>query len=96
MQDAPLARDYMNVRDSLSPEQREGIKNKFHEKIKPKGHGCKTCHIEKSLLDLKRLGFAANRIENLRKLSVIGMLAKYEEFYMPELFSDPMYQDEKK
>ena len=89
MQDAPLAKDYMKVRDTLSPEQREGIKNKFHEEIKPQGYGCKSCHIEKSLLDLKRLGFAANRIENLKKLSVIGMLAKYENFYMPELFSEP-------
>jgi len=96
VQDAPLAKDYMKVRDSLSPEQREGIKNKFHEKIKPQGHGCRTCHIKKSLLDLKSLGFAANRIENLKNLSVIGMLAKYEKFYMPELFSEPGNQDDKK
>jgi hypothetical protein len=94
-QDAPLAKDYMKIRDSLSPEQREGIKNKFHEKIKPQGHGCKTCHIDKSLLDLERLGFAANRIENLKKLNVIGMLEKYENFYMPELFSEPGYQEDK-
>ena len=89
VQDAPLAKDYMEVRDSLSPDQREGIKNQFHENIKPVGYGCRTCHIEKSLLDLKRLGFAANRIENLKKLNVIGMLVKYEKFYMPELFSEP-------
>jgi hypothetical protein len=96
VQDSPLAKDYMTVRDSLSPEQREGIKNKFHGKIKPEGHDCKTCHIKKSLLDLKRLGFAANRIENLKKLNVIGMLSKYEKFYMPELFSEPGYQEDKK
>jgi hypothetical protein len=96
VQDAPLARDYMKVRNSLSPEQREGVKNKFHEKIKPQGHVCKTCHIEKSLLDLKGLGFAANRIENLKKLDVVGMLSKYDKFYMPELFSEPGYQDDKK
>ena len=30
MQDAPLAEDYMRVRDQLSPEQRDGVKNKFH------------------------------------------------------------------
>jgi hypothetical protein len=95
VQDAPLAKDYMKVRDTLSPEQREGIKNKFHEDIKPQGYGCKTCHIEKSLLDLKSLGFSANRIENLKKLSVIGMLAKYEEFYMPELFGEPGSQEDK-
>jgi hypothetical protein len=94
-QDAPLARDYMKIRDTLSPEQREGIKNIFHEKIKPQGYGCKSCHIEKSLLNLKRLGFAASRIENLKKLSVVGMLAKYDEFYLPELFGEPENQADK-
>jgi len=93
VQDAPLAKDYMNVRDKLSPEQREGIKNKFHENIKPKGHDCKTCHTEKSILDFKQLGFAENRAANLRMLNIIGMLAKYEEFYLPELFSEPAPQE---
>jgi len=96
VQDAPLAKDYMKVRDSLSPEQREGIKNKFHKDIKPQGHACKTCHAEESLLNFKRLGFSANRIENLKKLSVIGMLSNYDEFYMPELFSEPGPQEDKK
>jgi hypothetical protein len=96
VQDAPLARDYMRVRDTLSPEQREGIKNIFHEKIKPQGYGCKTCHAEKSLLNFERLGFSANRIENLKKLSVIGLLSNYDEFYLPEFFSEPGYQYDKK
>jgi hypothetical protein len=94
-QDAPLARDYMKVRDTLSPEQREGIKNQFHEEIKPQGYGCRTCHTENSLLDFKRLGFAANRIENLKKLSVIGLLSNYNEFYLPEFFSEPQNQEDK-
>lgn len=85
-QDAPLARDYMNVRDQLSPEQREGVKNKFHENIKPKGFNCKVCHNGQSILDFKQLGFSDTRIDNLLKLDVVGMLDKYDQFYLPELF----------
>jgi hypothetical protein len=92
VQDAPLAQDYVKVRDKLSPEQREGIKNKFHENIKPIGHGCRECHIEKSIFDFKRLGFAENRTANLKKLNVVGMLEKYERFYLPELFPETASQ----
>jgi hypothetical protein len=86
-QDAPLAKDYMKVREKLSPEQREGIKNKFHENIKPKGNDCKQCHVGKPLLDFRQLGFSDTRIDNLLKLDVVGMLEKYDKFYLPELFS---------
>ena len=88
-QDAPMARDYMKVREKLSPEQREAVKNKFHENIKPKGYDCKMCHSENSILDFKQLGFADNRALNLKELSVVGMLSEYKEFYIPELFSEP-------
>ena len=87
VQDAPLAIDYMKVRDKLSPEQREGVKNKFHENIKPKGYDCKVCHTEQSLLNFKQLGFADTRIDNLVKLDLVGMLANYDQFYLPEFFS---------
>jgi hypothetical protein len=95
VQEAPLAIDFMKVRDKLSPEQREGIKNKFHENIKPVGHGCRTCHIEDSLLDFKKLGFAENRTANLKNLNVVGMIEKYESFYLPELFPETASQGPK-
>lgn len=85
VQDAPIARDFVKVRDRLSPEQREGIKNVFHENIKPKGHECNACHAENSILDFKQLGFVENRTENLKKLVVVEMIRKYESWYLPEL-----------
>jgi hypothetical protein len=95
-QDAPMARDYIKVRDKLSPEERAVIKNKFHENIKPKGHDCKDCHSENSILDFKQLGFADNRASNLKRLSVVGMLAEYQEFYIPEFFSEPSTESSEK
>ena len=88
-QDAPLAKDFAKVRDKLTPEQREGVKNQFHVNIKPKGHECKTCHSKQSILKFETLGFSENRIVDLKQLNVKGMLTKYGEFYLPDLFTEP-------
>lgn len=87
-QNTPMARDFMKVRDKLTPEQREGAKNLFHENIKPKGHECRQCHAEKSIFDYYSLGFDQKRTLNLTRLEVAGMISRYEEFYMPELFGE--------
>jgi hypothetical protein len=87
IQDAPLAIDYMKVRDQLTPEQRDGVKNKFHVNIKPKGHECKDCHAEAGILDLKKLGFADNRIVDLQQLYIKGAITKNEEVYLPNLLN---------
>ena len=88
IQDAPLAQDYVKVRDQLTPEQRDNVKKKFHVNIKPKGHECKVCHSKKGILDFKKLGFASNRTIDLEQLNIKGMVTKYEQFYIPNLFSD--------
>jgi len=88
IQDAPLAQDYMKVRDKLTPEQRDNVKKKFHVNIKPKGHECNKCHAKKGLLKFKELGFSANRTIDLEQLNIKGMVTKYEKFYIPNLFSD--------
>ena len=85
IQDAPLAKDFVKVRDQLTPEQRDGVKNRFHVNIKPKGHECKDCHAQDSLLDLKKLGFADDRIADLQQLSIKGAITRNEEVYLPNL-----------
>ncbi len=87
-QDAPMARDYMKVRDQLRPEQREGLKNKFHGDIKTSNFTCEQCHSEKGILDFNQLGFSNIRIANLLSLEVVGILDKYDQFYMPKLFEN--------
>jgi hypothetical protein len=93
IQDAPLAKDYMKVRDQLTPEQRDGVKKKFHLNITPKGHDCNTCHSKDSILDYEKLGFADNRILDLQQLNIKGMMTKYEEFYLPNLFKEAKSED---
>lgn len=86
MQDSALAKDYMKVRDQLTPEQRDNVKKKFHVNIKPKGHECKDCHSRKGLLHFREMGFSANRTVDLEQLNITGMITKYEKFYIPNLF----------
>ncbi len=88
-QDAPEAKDFMKVRERLSPEMREAVKNEFHATVKPKGYDCKTCHTKDSILDFTKLGFSDTRALNLKTLSVADMLSNYEEFYIPDFFSGP-------
>ena len=87
-QDAPMAIDFMKVRDKLTPEQRDGVKNKFHEDIKPKGHECKTCHNKDSIFNLKELGFSERRISDLTTMEIVGIITKYEDFYLPDFLKD--------
>ncbi|UCD78145.1 MAG: hypothetical protein JSW26_22465 [Desulfobacterales bacterium] len=96
LQGAPLARDFVKRRDNLNPEQREAIKNIFHENIKPNGHSCQKCHVEQSVLDFRQLGFSETRKENLKYLNVVGMIEKYEKFYLPELFPETATEGSKK
>lgn len=86
VQDAPLALDYVKVRDKLTPEQRDNVKKKFHVNTKPKGHECKDCHAKKGILKFRELGFASNRTVDLQQLNITGMVTKYEKFYIPNLF----------
>ncbi len=88
MQDAPLAKDYVNVRDRLTPEQRAGVKKKFHVDIKPKGNECNACHSQQSILNFKKLGFDEKRIVDLEQLNISGMITKYEQFFLPDLFKE--------
>jgi hypothetical protein len=86
LQDAPLAREYVNVRDRLTPEQRDVYKMKFHGNIQPKGYECANCHSPKGVLDFKALGFSEKRTADLQYLNIKGMITKYEVFHLPELF----------
>lgn len=91
VQDAPMARDFMRVRDRLTPDQIGAITNKFHESIKAKGLECHICHSENSILDFKQLGFVENRANNLEHLFVVGMIEKYQSWYLPELVTEGLH-----
>jgi hypothetical protein len=88
LKDAPMAHDYLRVRDRLTPDQREGQKNRFHADIRPKGPDCKGCHAKNGILNFKRLGFAEDRISRLEQLNIAEPPIGHTEFYLPDLLKE--------
>ena len=85
-QDAPTARDYMKTRDQLTPEQRKEATKRFHVDTLEKGPECQACHSTRGMLDFKTLGFSPKRAIDIEELNIKGIITKYDEFYLPDLF----------
>jgi predicted secreted protein len=84
------ARDFLLHKDKLSDEDKQAIKKSFHTLVMPKGRFCTRCHTaeEKSYIPFRQLGFSEQRIENVTNLNIVGIVEKYREFYMPNLFNE--------
>lgn len=86
------AREYMAIRDSLSDHDREAIKKRFHTMVSPKGRFCSRCHApeEESYIPFRKLGFSAQRTSDVTNVNLIGIVEKYRDFYLPNLFSSDL------
>jgi len=101
-----VVREFIQIKDTLSDEDRESVKNSFHEKVMPKGRFCSRCHTreEESYIPFRSLGFSDRRIQDVTNLNIVGIVEKYRDFYMPNLFNtksslpgmDKMLGDDKK
>ena len=80
-----LAKDYLAVKDHLTPGEREMAKKKFHGDIDGKGWACKDCHQKDGVLPFAELGFAPQRVQGLENLEIVGLFEKYEVFHLPNL-----------
>ena len=89
-EDNPDAKEFLKIKDELSDEDKAAIKKSFHTLVMPKGRFCTRCHTQKdkSYLPFKSLGFSERRIENVTNLNIVGIVEKYREFYMPNLFNE--------
>ena len=85
-QEAQAARDFVKIRNKLTPDEQKEQTRKFHVDIRPKGPECQTCHATRGILDFKALGFSQKRAVDIENLSIKGMITKYDEFYLPDLF----------
>ncbi len=84
------AREFLEHKDNLSDRDKQAIKKSFHTLVMPKGRFCTRCHTdeEKSYIPFRSLGFSDQRIENVTNLNIVGIVEKYREFYMPNLFNE--------
>lgn len=104
-EDMEEVQEFRAMRDQLSDRDRESIKKRFHKPVRGKGRHCGKCHTQekKSYIPFRQLGFSDERIGDLTNLNIIGLIEKYDEFYMPDLLSSDRptpsfetYTDEKK
>lgn len=87
-EDRPEVQEFIEYRDQLSEQDSEAVKKAFHKLVRPKGHLCTDCHIQeqKSYLPFRQLGFSELRIGAVTNLNIVGIVQKYKEFYMPNMF----------
>ena len=84
--DAEEAQAYLNQRQAFSPTQQAAFKTRLHTSISTKGRECGECHSVDSVLNFRVLGFDQERIKDLTGLNIAGMVAKYQKFYIPDIF----------
>lgn len=88
-EDKKEVQEFLAVRDKLNNQDREAIKKRFHMLVRSKGRKCSRCHTDeaRSYLPFRQLGFSDKRIADITHLPFIGLLEKYNEFYMPDLLN---------
>ena len=84
----PDAKQFLEMKNSLSDVDRYAIKKRFHKDVMHKGRFCTRCHTEadKSYIPFKALGFSESRIKDITNLNIVGIVEKYRKFYVPRLF----------
>lgn len=89
MQQKEEAKEYVRMRDQLTEEQRKDETKKFHTDLAEKAPECHACHGEHGRLNFKQLGFSEKRTLDLENMNIKGIITKYDEFYLPDLFRQP-------
>ena len=92
MGDVSAAKDFLKIRDQLTPEQQREATRKFHADLLDKAPDCQDCHATNGLLDFKALGFSPQRTLDIEELNIKGIITKYDEFYLPDLFKQGVQQ----
>lgn len=86
-QNTPWAQKNLVNRDHVfTPEEQAKLKTSIHASIETKGRECGECHTVNSIMNFRQLGFDAERERDLTGLNIVGMVEKYQKFYIPDIF----------
>ncbi len=88
IEDKPEVQEFLKIKDKLSDSDKEAIKKRIHKVVRRKGRFCDRCHApeDKSFLPFRELGFSEQRIFDVTNLNILGVVKKYKQFYLPNLF----------
>lgn len=79
---------YLSEFENLNSEQKSRMKQLIHQKVDKTFVECDECHREKNAyIPFAELGYPPRRVEELTNTSVVGMIEKYKEFYIPKLLA---------
>ena len=97
-EDLDEVQQFLKIRETLSDQDRDALKKRFHIMVKPEGQLCSRCHAseKKSFLPYSKLGFSEQRIEDITNLNLVGIVDKYRDFYLPKLFESKSSSPEPK
>ncbi len=86
--DLEFVERYLKDDNILSEQQKSQMKRIIHKEINKKSIECNSCHQEKnSYIPFAELGYPPRRTGELTNTSVVGMIDKYKEFYIPNFLS---------
>lgn len=79
---------YISLQERLDQEQKSQMKQVIHRKVSKEPLICKGCHNEKEqYIPFAELGYPPTRAQELTNTAVVGMVLKYNDFYIPNLLS---------
>ncbi len=86
-QNTPWAQRNLVNRDHVfTPEEQAKLKAAIHASIETKGRECGECHTINSIMNYRQMTFDAERVKDLTGLNIVGMVEKYQKFYIPDIF----------
>ena len=77
------AQQFLKLKDQFTHDQIAQAKIKLHGNIADKPVFCSDCHQKNGYLDFAGLGFPKIRVNHLVSTEVVGLVNKYETFYLP-------------
>ncbi len=86
--DKAFVERYLKEEKLLSQKQKSQMKKLMHTGINKKPIECNQCHQEKNpYVPFAALGYPPRRVDELTNTSVVGMIDKYKEFYIPNFLT---------
>ncbi len=76
----------INRDHTFTPQEQAKLKTSIHASIETKGRECGECHTVDGVIPFHKLGFDDERVKDLTGLNIVGMVEKYQKFYIPDIF----------
>ena len=93
--DMAFVERYISEQERLDQEQKSQMKRVIHRGVSKEPVACKRCHNEEDqFLPFARLGYPPRRTDELTNSSVVGMIQKYKEFYIPSFLTPGIEDDD--